>query len=84
MKSPLCQHRQMEARGWKLQQAGKQNSLDGSKGLIDSRIYIKVDGGLEWSASVLTLSLPSDSINGLDKDLIEPLVKFADQSSGWG
>lgn len=59
------------------------SSLNGSKGLIDSQIYIKVDEGLEWSAPVLTLSLPSDSINGLDKDLIGPLVKFADQSSGW-
>lgn len=61
-----------------------QNSLNGSEGLIDSWIYIKVEGGLEWSAPVLTLSLSSDSINGLDKDLTGPLVKFADQSSrGW-
>lgn len=61
-----------------------QNSLNGSEGLIDSWIYIKVEGGLEWSAPVLTLPLSSDSINGLDKDLTGLLVKFADQSSGGG
>lgn len=61
-----------------------QNSLNDSEGLIDSWIYIKVEGGLEWSAPVLSLSLSSDSINGLDKDLTGPLVKFADQSSGGG
>lgn len=58
-----------------------QSSLNGSKGLIDSRIYIKVDEGLSGvllSSPWLTLSLPSDSINGLDKDLIRLLVKFAD------